>query len=117
MAVLGYDPKKIFPLISNCREGMGVLWEDAKKAFDTYHRCFPGHCDMEIMAARGGFGIEEFVYFYHGLAGPLEVEWPTDICMECKGSGEVVEDGLTQKCRKCLGAGALLPMIHPGRPV
>jgi hypothetical protein len=108
---------RTFPLISKCRAGMMVLWEDAEKAFATYSKAFPGQT-MGDLAAQGGFGVEEFVYFYHGFIGPENEEgWPTDVCLECKGRGEVIlsdDGGIPAICGKCLGAGALLPKDHPG---
>lgn len=96
---------------------MVVLWEDAQKAFETYNRAFPGQT-MGDIAAGGGFGVEEFVYFYHGLVGPEVGDgWPTDVCVECNGRGEVVlseHGGMPDLCGKCLGVGALLPKDHPG---
>jgi hypothetical protein len=108
---------RFFPIISNCRKGMCVLWEDAQKAFQTYAKAFPGQTIEDIFAG-GGFGVEEFVYFYHGFTGPETGDgWPTDICMTCKGQGEVVlseHGGMPDLCGKCLGVGALLPKEHPG---
>lgn len=96
---------------------MCVLWEDAQKAYLTYSKAFPGQ-KLEDVAAGGGFGVEEFVYFYHGLVGPdTEDGWPTDVCLTCKGQGEVVlseDGGVPDLCGKCLGVGALLPKNHPG---
>ena len=96
---------------------MCVLWEDAEKAYQTFTKVFPGQ-KLEDIAAGGGFGVEEFVYFYHGLVVPeMEEGWPTDVCLECKGIGEVVlseDGGMPDLCRKCLGVGALLPKEHPG---
>lgn len=96
---------------------MCVLWEDAQKAYQTYSKAFPGQT-LEDIFAGGGFGVEEFVYFYHGLVGPeTESGWPTDVCPTCKGLGEVVlseDGGMPDLCGKCLGVGALLPKEHPG---
>lgn len=96
---------------------MSVLWEDAQKAYQTYAKAFPGQT-LEDIAAGGGFGVEEFVYFYHGFVGPeAEDGWPTDVCVTCKGLGEVVlseHGGMPDLCGKCLGVGALLPKEHPG---
>lgn len=100
---------EFFPIISNCRVGMAVLWEDAEKAFLTYSKQFPEDT-IEALAAKGGFGVEEFVYFYHGFMGPIEGAWPTEVCQECRGSGEIE----SWKCSVCRGAGALLPKEHPG---
>lgn len=108
------ETKGLFPIISNCRQGLVVLWEDAEKAFATYSKRFPGDT-MELLVQQGGFGVEEFVYFYHGFFGPEEGAWPTDVCQDCQGSGMACErSGLVDLCRKCLGAGALLPKEHPG---
>jgi len=109
---------RFFPIISSCRKGMCVLWEDAQKAYETYTKAFPGQ-KLEDIAAGGGFGVEEFVYFYHGLTvlGMEDVGWPTDVCVTCKGLGEVVlsdDGGMLDLCGKCLGVGALLPKDHPG---
>lgn len=108
---------RTFPLISNCRAGMVVLWEDAEKAFASWSKVNLLQT-IESLALQGGFGVEEFVYFYHGFVGPKDGEgWPTDVCQECKGRGEVIlsdDGGVPAICGKCLGAGALLPKNHPG---
>lgn len=97
---------------------MGVLWEDARKAFETYKRRFPGET-LEHMAAGGGFGVEEFVYFYHGLIGPMDKEWPTDVCKWCQGDGSGLElpGEKVVRCEYCRGVGALLPKEHPGKSI
>lgn len=95
---------------------MSVLFEDALKAYETYAKAFPGQ-KIEDLFAGGGFGVEEFVYFYHGLVGPETEGWPTDVCVTCKGQGEVIrsdDGGMPDLCGKCLGVGALLPKDHPG---
>lgn len=108
---------RYFPIISNLRRGMCVLFEDAEKAFETYTKSYPGQT-MEDIFARGGFGVEEFVYYYHGLSGPeTGVGWSTDVCPTCKGLGDVIlseHSGMLDFCWKCLGVGALLPKEHPG---
>lgn len=88
---------------------MTVRWADAERAFATYSKIFQGD-SISLLADQGGFGVEEFVYFYHGFMGPEEGAWPTDLCEPCRGSGNT-ESG---KCSECLGAGALLPKEHPG---
>ncbi len=99
---------------------MHVLWEDAEKAYRTYAKAFPGQT-LEDLAAGGGFGVEEFVYFYHGLVGPeAEEGWPTDVCPSCRGIGEITKSedgGMPDLCGKCLGVGAILPAVHPGAKV
>lgn len=109
---------RFFPIIPNGSRGMCVLWQDAEKAYQTFNKAFPGQ-KLEDIAAGGGFTVAEFVYFSHGLVGPDMVEggWPTDVCLECKGLGEVVlseHGGMLDLCGKCLGVGALLPKNHPG---
>lgn len=91
---------------------MSVSWKDAEQAYTAYSLMFPGE-SIEKLEALGGFGVEEFVYFYNGLIGPEEGAWPTDVCEPCRGSGDL--DG--GKCRLCHGAGALLPKENPGTPV
>lgn len=102
---------RIFPLLSEPR-GKGVLWKDAETAYLTYSARFGTDQSLERLAERGGFGVEEFVYLFHGLCPRIGGAWPVETCGECKGTGEVVqsdEGGMTFKCGVCYGAGAVLP--------
>jgi hypothetical protein len=115
LRVYAFNHDKLFPLIST-PPGKGVLWTDGEKAFETY---FKHHIDQTIheIARRGGFGVEEFVYFFRGLYPGVGQGWPVVPCVECNGSGEVVqsdEGGIIFKCGVCIGAGAVLPQKEIG---
>jgi hypothetical protein len=102
---------KLFPLIGTKNT---VLWTDAEKAWPAYARSGGSDQPLEVVARRGGFGIEEFVYFSRDLDFRVgeEFRWKVEPCQECKGTGEVVdseEGGLVFKCGICWGAGAVLP--------
>ena len=105
---------RIFPLLP-MGSGRGVLWDDAETAYKTYVEKWGGVGQtLERLAERGGFGVEEFVYFFNGLgyrdAEPFK--WSVKTCHQCHGSGDVVnseEGGLIMKCGVCCGAGSVLP--------
>jgi hypothetical protein len=108
MPVYGFDPDKLFPL----HPGKGVLRVDAERAYQTYVRNFGEQQTLDRVGERGGFGVAEFVYYFHGLCPRGPEKWPTKPCPSCHGSGEVMdseEGGIIVKCGICFGAGEVLP--------